>query len=67
MTVYDLNREQLDELKHNYFWDYIDYNTEENDDDPTEYGYPENIPDDVIFDKYDGITFTNDDFFCSIK
>ena len=53
MTVRELNREQLDELKNSYFW------TVKN-----EYMHPECIPDDAIYDYYSWIHFVEDDFFC---
>ncbi|MGN0629528.1 MAG: hypothetical protein ACI4IW_07880 [Oscillospiraceae bacterium] len=65
MTVYELNRDQLNELKNNWFWDYIDYDHEEDCPDPTEYGYPENIPDEIIYNRYNDFFFVPDDFFCT--
>lgn len=67
MFVTELNREQLDELKQDYICQLAETG---------EYGdvvgvsYGElmdsvNIPDDVIFEHYDGIMFTEDDFFCN--
>ena len=64
MTVYDLNREQLNELKQSYLCQLVDTG----DIDEIAYGdliESENIPDEIIFDHYNGITFTEDDFFCS--
>lgn len=62
-TVYDLNRDQLDELKATYACQLAEI-----DDDVLSYGEivnAINIPDDVIFEHYDGISFVDDDFFCS--
>ena len=62
-TVYDLNRDQLDELKQTYACQLA-----EADGDVLSYGEladTSNIPDDVIFEHYDGVSFTDDDFFCS--
>lgn len=62
MTVYDLNRDQLNELKQSYSaqleecGDGISYE---------ELIKAEDIPDEVIFNHYDGIIFSDDDFFCS--
>lgn len=57
MHVTELSREELDELKYNYA-------------DERTHGcsYEElmgslDIPDDVIFEHYDGIDFVKDDFF----
>ena len=60
-TVRDLTREQLNELKQSY-----KIQLEQDGD----FSYEElvnatNIPDDVIFEHYEGITFTDDDFFCT--
>ena len=62
-TVYDLNRDQLDELKQTYA-----FQLAETDGDALSYGEladASNIPDDIIFEHYDGVSFTDDDFFCS--
>lgn len=60
MSVYDLTREQLDELKEAYFW------SDETQDSIPEYvTFPADIPDDIIFQHYDGFNFVDDDFFCS--
>lgn len=62
MTVRELNREQLDELKVSYVFDQFKkigecpaYSDIIN---ATE------ISDEVIFEAYDGIEFVEDDFFC---
>jgi hypothetical protein len=60
MTVYDLTKEQLDELKYNYFW-----NDETQDILENCYLNPYEIPDDIIFRYYNGINFVNDDFCCT--
>lgn len=54
MTVRELSREQLNELKESYFW------AEKN-----EYMHPECIPDDVIYEFYSWIHFEPNDFWCS--
>jgi hypothetical protein len=76
MTVYDLTRDQLDELKESLFYQFLD------DDDEQPFAiidpilkkiapdllnadFPDEIPDNVIFQVYDGINFVNDDFFCT--
>lgn len=58
MNVRDLNRNQLDQLK----WDYF-YQLENTNNDILEdiVLYTE-IPDEVIFEHYDGINFVQDDF-----
>lgn len=60
MKVTDLNRNELDELKQAYA-------NERNDN--ISYGELADaldISDDVIFDHFDGIEFTEDDFFCNM-
>jgi hypothetical protein len=65
MTVQELDREQLIELKQAYI-------TEKNDEvgEGTSWGEladaDDIISDKEIFVRYDGYTFTNDDFFCSV-
>ena len=64
MTVYDLNREQLNELKQSY-----SAQLEDCGDGNSYYELikAEDIPDDVIFYHYGGVIFSDDDFFCSSK
>jgi hypothetical protein len=65
MTVRELDRGQLIELKQAYI-------TEKNDEvgQGTSWGEladaDDIISDKEIFDRYDGYTFSNDDFFCSV-
>lgn len=73
MLVRELNREQLQELKGNYFTDLVNEGTFAEvigrDYDAPSYGdladIDEIVSDEFIFEHYDGITFVNDDFFCS--
>lgn len=63
MTVYELSREQLDELKQAYAIQLVEI-----DGDVIGYGRladAAEIPDDVIFQHYAGIMCSPDDFFCS--
>lgn len=64
MTVYDLNREQLIELKQAYLTQQYD----ERGESPS-WGElasaDEIISDDEIYEAYAGTDFVNDDFFCS--
>lgn len=59
MVVQDLNRQQIDELKESYAvqlkQDGISWE---------ELSEAYEIPDEIIFEYYDGIVFTLDDFFC---
>lgn len=61
-TVYDLSRDELDELKTNFFWQDETQDILEGD-----YTSPEQIPDEIIFKHYDGICFVDEDFLCNIK
>lgn len=59
-SVYDLTRDQLEELKQAYA-------VQLHNDDISwgELADAQEIPDDIILEHYDGISFTNDDFFCT--
>lgn len=59
MNVRELNREQIEELKHTYICRKMENPSYQDLAD----GY--SIADEVIFKEYDGIDFTNDDFFCT--
>lgn len=58
MDVRELNKDQLEQLKCNYF-----YQLEEADPDVLEgIAFYQDIPDEVIYEHYKGITFVPDDF-----
>lgn len=57
-TVYDLNRNQINELKDCMFWSILD----EDEGILKGINCPCEIPDDVVFNHYSGICFTDDDF-----
>lgn len=59
--VRELNKDELDELRETYYWQLVDTGEDEGIDGP------EDIPDDVLFDHYAGISFVEEDFFCNIK
>lgn len=62
-TVYELSREELDELKEAYI-------IQLNEDGGTSYGEllaAHEMPDDIILEHYAGIGFVDDDFFCNQK
>ena len=67
MTVQELNQEQYKELCQRYiteFWTDL----EEGTNSPSYYELAcadELVAEDVIYRYYDGINFTEDDFFCS--
>lgn len=62
MSVYELSREQLDELKEHFFCtDYeackpVGVNAD----------CPDDVPDEIIFEWYSDTIFVNDDFFCTM-
>ena len=71
MTVRELNREQLIELKENYVTNLVNEGLfrevfDVNYDEPC-YGFMSEIDnivsDETVFRYYDGVTFTDDDFF----
>ncbi len=67
MSVYELNKEQMTELKSRCFTDYI-YETENRDVFLSELANTDNIiSDDDIYENYGDIDFSEDDFFCSME
>ena len=58
--VQDLTRKQLDELKDTFFWQ-----DETQDIVEDAFSNPEEIPDWMLFEYYDNVCFTDDDFFCT--
>lgn len=61
-TVYDLTIAQLEELKNSFFWQ-----DETQDILEGAFASPEEIPDYIIFEHYNGVYFSDDDFFCTAK
>ena len=59
MTVHELNEEQKDELKADLFWSDIPAFAKRG------YTFPEEIPDEDVFQYFAGTHFVNDDFFCT--
>ena len=64
MTVRQLNRDQLTELKQRMVSDEI-YESEGRTPSYGELVEAESVPDEKVFEKYDGIDFVQDDFFCT--
>ena len=62
MTVHELSQRELDELKVAYF-----YSEDVDDEILGEITSWDEIPNDVIFNHYEGIWFVKDDFFCNIE
>jgi hypothetical protein len=65
MTVQELDRDQLIELKQMYL---TEKNLEVGEGDSWEEvaAVDDVISDKEIFERYEGYTFTNDDFFCTV-
>ena len=61
-TVNELTREELNELKASY----LTKLKEDASPNYQDYVNAENIPDEIIFEEYAGITFVKEDFFCNI-
>ena len=61
MTVYELSRDQLTELKQRMIDDEI-YEKEGRGASYSELENAESIPDEKVFEKYEGAEFSNDDF-----
>ena len=61
MTVRELSRDQLTELKERMIDDEIN-ETEGRNASYGELANAESIPDEKVFEKYDGVEFSNDDF-----
>lgn len=57
-NVTELNKDELDQLKWNYFYD---------EDIEHKYHYPHEIPNSLIFAHYEHISFVDEDFFCNIN
>ena len=64
MTVHELNREQLTELKERMIDDEI-YEKEGRGASYGELADAESIPDEKVFEKYAGTEFVNDNFSCT--
>ena len=73
MTLQELSKDQLHELKENYLMRLADEGTfaevMRTDYDEPSYGDLANadsiVPDDVIEREYEGVCFVEDDFFCT--
>lgn len=61
MSVRELNEDQLNELKWTYFYQLLDEGSEVVED----ISVGTEIPNQVIFDHYDGISFVDEDFCCT--
>lgn len=64
MTVRELNRDQLTELKQRMVDDEIN-ETEGRSASYGELAEAGSVPDEKVFEQYEGIEFSNDDFFCT--
>ena len=64
MTVRQLNRDQLTELKQRMVSDEI-YESEGRTPSYGELAEAESVPDEKVFERYEGTKFSPDDFFCT--
>lgn len=64
MTVYDLNRDQLTELKQNYYTQLLDERGESPSYEELAF-IDDYVSDEEIYDEYAGTDFVPDDFSCS--
>lgn len=64
-SVYELSRDQLDELKSNYFWGEDTLTIPKFDSIGLPALFPSDIPNSVIFNYYKDISFVDDDFSCT--
>lgn len=63
MNIYELNDEQISQLKGNLYYGDESIEVPFSIIDLIEsYDYPDMIPDDIVFELYDGIDFVEDDF-----
>ena len=64
MTVHDLNQEELEELRSQWYHQHLDDGSlEEIVGDLSE----EDVPMDVIINYYEGTYFVEEDFWCNLK
>ena len=66
MTVKELNRDQLHELKQAYYSELMGVNINEPSYEMIA-SIDEYVSDEFIYEHYDGYSFTEDDFFCSAE
>lgn len=72
-SVYNLTAEELDELRSALFWhdpdggDWYDDLSEESKAIVDNAAWPDEIPDRILFETFDGIDFVEEDFFCNIN
>ena len=66
MTVHELSRDQLTELKERMIDDEI-YEKEGRGASYDELANAESVPDEKVFEKYEGVEFSNDDFYTTGK
>lgn len=66
MTVRELSDDQLTELKQRMIDDEI-YEKEGRGASYGELAEAESVPDEKVFEKYDGVNFSNDDFSCTTE
>ena len=66
MDVEELNEDELWELKDKLFWNYEDeYLTDEQIAIINNALDPDDIPNELVFEVFDGYSFVEDDFWCN--
>lgn len=72
MTVFELNENEFDELKYNLFYDYnniVEFNYNLNDEEKEIVkcaDYPVDIPNEIVYAVFGGISFVKEDFGCNV-
>ena len=65
--VEELNEDELWELKDRLFWNPVEeYLTDEQMEIINNALDPDDIPDDIVYEVYDGTGFVEEDFWCNI-
>lgn len=61
-SVHELNQNELEELRSNYFYQLLDTDEEVLGD----IEYPHEIPMDSVIANYEHVSFVEEDFFCNL-
>lgn len=63
-TVYDLSSSEFEELRERYYWQFVEGDSEIIDDD-RDYMDASEVPDDVLYQYYEGRLFSENEFSCN--
>ena len=70
MNVRELKADEITELKEELYWSYANEDSMLYDPNAeklvADIGYPNEIPNEMIYEYFDGIDFVEGDFFCHI-